>query len=130
MKRDKYDTIVSDLVRERSDWTCEECGLQCHHDRGYLHCSHFKGRIVMSVRYDLDNCQSHCASCHKKFTENPDLHTFHFVVKRGEAMRETLTQRARQLKKWERPSKKTGYKGEKHEMYKHYQAELKRLLKL
>ena len=26
LKRDKYDTIFSELVRERANWCCESCG--------------------------------------------------------------------------------------------------------
>lgn len=127
MKRDKYDTVVSDLVREMHDWTCESCGKQFHNNRSALHCSHFHGRVRKSTRYDLDNCQAHCDTCHKLYTDHPNLHTAHYEKVRGSGMLAITTERARMTKKWEPPSKKTGYKGEKEAMYQHYKSELKRL---
>lgn len=44
LKRDKFDDVFSQLVRERTDWSCDYCGRTFHHERQKLHCSHFKSR--------------------------------------------------------------------------------------
>jgi hypothetical protein len=130
MKRDKYDKVFSDLIRERADWTCENCSRQFHHNRAGLHCSHVYGRRKMSVRYDMDNAMAHCVYCHRHLGENPIMFALHYIYNRGQGKLDLLIERERQIKKWEKPSKKTGYKGEKEYMYKHYQSELTRLLDL
>lgn len=74
MKRTKHDDVFSKLVRERANYICESCGLDCRHDPGYLHCSHVVSRRHTATRYHPLNANSHCASCHRKFTDRPDDH--------------------------------------------------------
>lgn len=39
LKRDKFDDVFSQLVRERTDWICDYCGRTFHHERQKLHTS-------------------------------------------------------------------------------------------
>lgn len=71
VKRDKYDTVFSDLVRERANFTCEYCRINYRHIPGYLHCSHVFGRRNQSVRLHPDNAFAHCLKCHEYLEENP-----------------------------------------------------------
>ena len=75
MKRDKYDKVVSDLVRESQSYICEACGADMSHHKRACHASHFKSRSIKWLRYSIYNVSCHCAACHKKFSEQPDLHT-------------------------------------------------------
>ena len=130
MLRTKHDDIFSKIIRERADWTCEKCGRDYHANRAGLHCSHVYGRRRMSVRYDIDNAMAHCVYCHKILGENPIEFTKLYMEKYGQGRLDLLTEKANSTRKWSPPSKKTGYKGEKEEMYKHYKGELNRLLAL
>jgi hypothetical protein len=73
---------------------------------------------------------AHCVSCHIRFGENPEEFHNHYIQINGEEALEELTERWRTIKKWAKPSKKTGYKGEKEDMYQHYKKELKRVEEL
>ena len=128
MKRDKYDTIFSNLIREMYDYTCCNCSRNLRSNSAGLHCSHFFGRRKQSVRYDLDNALAHCIYCHRILGENPVDFYDHYVKVKGIGCLELLRERANKLKKWEKASKKTGYKGEKEDMYKHYKKEYEKVL--
>ena len=130
MLRTKHDDIFSKLVRERADWTCEYCCKEFHNNRGGLHCSHVYGRRRASVRYHPLNAMAHCIYCHKYLGENPLLFASHYASLRTPDEQAELILLANEVKKWEKPSKKTGYKGEKEELYMHYKDELLRLTSL
>ena len=66
VKRDKIDIILSQLVRERTNWDCECCGTNFAHDKQKLHCSHFQKRSKLPTRYHPLDCMAHCMSCHSK----------------------------------------------------------------
>jgi uncharacterized CHY-type Zn-finger protein len=69
------DYWFSRCVRERVNWTCENCGKQYHEGDQGLHCSHFFGRGNWSVRLEPLNAFAHCFGCHMHFEGNP----FEFV---------------------------------------------------
>jgi hypothetical protein len=120
VKRDKYDAIFSDLVRERAGYTCEHC--EKHIPEGYrmaAHCAHIHGRKNQSTRYDPDNAICLCAGCHYKFTDHPTEFTYWLHEYLGDGHMEILREKVNRIKKWG--------KGEKDEMRKQYQGELKRI---
>ena len=53
---------ISKAFRQRRNWTCEECGLDCKDNKSFLHCHH-KG-----PKYDnnSEKLQVLCKSCHRK----------------------------------------------------------------
>lgn len=122
IKRDKYDAVVSDLVREMADYTCEHCGANFRHNTGVFDCSHYVGRRHAATRYDLDNLVGLCRGCHNYFGERPNDHMRMFIKIRGEGLEGLVHEKAHQIKKWK--------KWEKEEMYQYYKAELKRLEQL
>ena len=128
MKRDKYDAVVSDLVRERAHWTCERCGIvdadgQARGKSYGMHCSHFFGRGAGNCsRYDTDLLTCLCASCHKYLGDRPNEHTAFIIKKVGETFLEMTTEKHSATRKMT-PE-------EKDEMYQHYKKELKRIKKL
>lgn len=75
VKRTVEDALFSDLVRERAGWRCEAC--QAYFGPGNrqgLQCSHHISRRFNATRWAPLNAAAHCASCHRKFTDNPVLH--------------------------------------------------------
>lgn len=69
-------------VRERDGWKCQGRTMYCKTEGRVfipptkaLHASHFFGRRHRGTRWDLDNGDSQCATCHRWFGENPHDHT-------------------------------------------------------
>jgi hypothetical protein len=127
IKRDKYDAIISDLVRHRANWTSARCGTISKEgqvtgkDRA-MHCSHFTGRGAGNIaRYDTDAISCHCATCHHYLENRPDEHSAWFASKYGEAHREIIRQKHNQVKKM--------HKSDKEAMRKHYETELDRVIR-
>lgn len=120
IKRDKYDIVFSDLVRERSNWTCECCGKYFPEGtRAGLQNSHLFGRAMKGTRWHPDNCFALCVHCHNVMGANPVKHAAWAAAKIGQGLVDILHEKAC------RPHKMP--KHEKEEMHKHYRAELKRL---
>lgn len=95
IKRSLADKYFSDLIREKADWTCENCKGDYHEERRLLHLSHFWSRRNRSVRFDSENAAALCFGCHRKFTENPAIHHEFFRKRLGESRLEALGFRAR-----------------------------------
>lgn len=74
------------------------------------------------MRYDMENCSALCVVCHDYMGKHPLEHTEWMMTRLGMKRLETLSQRAHAPYKWT--------PGEKQAMYKHYQAEAKRLRRL
>lgn len=120
MKRDALDAVVSDLVRERDDWTCQYSGLQFPDRKGRdIHASHFYSRIYNSVRWFPDNIVTLAARWHDFVGKNPDAHVA--LIKRvlGDARFEALQERKNRIYRYREADKKA--------MRKHYAAELERI---
>jgi len=66
VKIDAADRLFSLYIRKRAGWKCEYCGLQFPEKSNQLQCSHYWGRRMESVRFDTDNADSFCVSCHQK----------------------------------------------------------------
>jgi len=120
IKRDKYDTLFSFLVRERTDWRCEYCGRGFRHDIGALHCSHLFGRAKQSVRVHPWNAFAHCAGCHERLSQHPVEFAEWARNKLGQQRYDALRVMAN------RPTKFT--KEDKERIHSHYLAEKRRLL--
>ena len=122
MKRDKYDTVISDLIRERAHWTCEKCGLispegQARGKDRSMQASHFNKRGTGNIpRYDTDAISCHCASCHSYLEDRPAEHTAWFTKRYGERLLEIITEKHNRLCKMS--------KEDKESMYNHYKSEL------
>lgn len=122
LKRDKFDTVFSNLVRERADWTCDYCGRTFHHEKQKLHCSHFKSRRHKSTRYHPYNAFSHCIGCHRQLGEDPYEFTRHAEITYGEMTIDRVAHLAAlsmRLKPWQMD-----------EIYQHMKSELKRMTSL
>ena len=125
MKRTKYDAIVSDLVRERAHWTCENCEYidvdgQAVGKSFFMQASHFRGRGAGFVeRHSTTNVRCLCAPCHKHFGERPDEHTSFLKRLLGDSGYDLL------LAKFYVPIKITN--SLKSELLRHYKSELLRL---
>ena len=112
MKRDKFDRVVSDLVREAAG-RCQLCGRTDVR----LENMHIYGRRHAKTRYDLDNMLSGCHSCHRDMTENPVIFSNWLTENLGNGFMQILAEKKNTIQRW-----KTW---EKDEMYEHYKSECK-----
>lgn len=76
IKRDAADDAFSLCVRERANWTCEDCGVidpngQATGKSRGMECAHIFGRRSRNTRWHPDNALCLCHSCHRKNTERP-----------------------------------------------------------
>lgn len=109
-----FDTVFSNLVRERAAYQCECCG-----SRENLQCAHVFGRIRYTVRCDDRNAYCLCASCHYTFTQDPLAWADFVRSKMGNEVYDDLRLVAN------RPAKFT--KQDKADMTAHLRRELKRV---
>ena len=108
LKRDKFDAVFSELVRERTNWQCDYCGKifdpTDSQDRQKLHCSHFKSRRHKSTRYHPYNAFAHCVGCHRKLGEDPYEFNAHAEITYGEMTIDRVARLANvpiKLKQWQ-----------------------------
>lgn len=75
---------------------CENCGKFCGEDNefGKLEAAHYHGRRKESVRFDEDNVNSLCFSCHQRFHKDTTLHTAFMKRKLGQRGYDLLQIRA------------------------------------
>ena len=119
LKRDKWDVVFSQLVRERTGWECDYCGRNFQHEPAKLHCSHFKSRRHKATRYHPFNAFAHCIGCHRRLEEDPYEFTSHAEIVYGEMTIERVARLAAipvRLKSWQMD-----------ELYQHMKSELRRL---
>jgi len=121
MKRDKLDAVFSNLVRERANYICQECGMGYRQKTQGLHCSHLWSRARASCRYTPDAAVAHCYSCHQRLSGNP--------VKFAERIREYLGDRFCFMRRAANSTVKLT-KLEKEDIYQFYKKELKRIREL
>lgn len=122
MKRDKFDKLFSDSVRERDNWTCTRCGTYYPEGRRQgLHCSHIFSRRHRSTRWEPLNAVAHCFKCHEYLGGNPVL--FHFWAREylGPYVLDMLIEKHHQIIKLT--------KNDKIELYAHQKAEYARMLR-
>lgn len=61
---DVADNKFSHWIREQKDYTCEKCGKYVEPPTREIQCSHYIGRKHMATRFQPDNCDVFCATCH------------------------------------------------------------------
>ena len=61
----RADILWSKYIRELKNWKCERCLKDCSNNHHNLTVSHYKGRRYESVRFDEENCDVLCRSCHE-----------------------------------------------------------------
>ena len=119
IKRDKYDVIFSQLIRERADFHCERCGKSYRERTQGLHCSHFYTRSNKAVRWCVINAAAHCHGCHHYLGSNPIEFTAWVRGHLGDTLFDELNFRRQAIIKWK--------PWDKAAMYLHYQEELAKL---
>ena len=62
----KLDKIFSNKVRERDLWNCQFCGKHFTPPTDVLQSSHYFSRRFLGTRWNLDNLDSLCLTCHGK----------------------------------------------------------------
>ncbi len=123
LKRDKYDTLFSNMVRERDNWTCQKCGKYYPEgERQGLHCSHIFSRRHRATRWEPYNAVAHCYSCHQYLGGNPVIFEAWARTYLGDYVLNLLEEKHRLIIKVT--------KKDKIEMYKHMKSEHARMLKL
>jgi 5-methylcytosine-specific restriction endonuclease McrA len=60
------DSYFSKWLREQRNYICEMCG---NTEKEKMQCSHYIGRAEKATRYDPDNCDCLCWSCHSKMED-------------------------------------------------------------
>ena len=107
IKRWPADIILSNCIRERSNWTCERCERYYPEGhRGGLEHSHYWGRAIKATRWCADNGTALCTGCHAYFTGRPEEHVVWMRTKLGEGMLEILREKQRELYRgWRRDLK-------------------------
>jgi len=104
IKRDALDKVFSDYIRERDGWTCQYCKLRCHnHEPRRLDCSHFHSRRHYATRWDPDNADAMCMTCHERLGGSPGEYTDWKARQLGAQKYQRLRVRAAQVGK--RPTK-------------------------
>jgi len=124
MKRDKYDKLFSDLIREAYDWTCCRCGKYYPEggSRQGLHCSHIFSRRNKSTRWHVSGAVAHCFACHQWWGSNPILASKWIREFMGRDRIDGIERLARLDGK--------AYNKAKDEIYAHNKKELERVKKL
>ncbi len=105
IKLRRTDTLFSNYIRERDNWTCQRCRTPYDKHSPYarmgLHCSHYWGRGRESTRFEPDNCISLCMACHLLWGhgDQRDQYKDFMVHKLGEQRFKTLMVQANTHKK-------------------------------
>ncbi len=61
------DNKFSLWLRESRDYTCEVCGFYEEPPTRHIQNSHYIGRSAKATRYDPENCDVLCSTCHAKW---------------------------------------------------------------
>lgn len=127
IKRNATDKYFSDIVRARSNYTCERCLRSFELQKEILDCSHFYSRKNRRVRWNFDNASSLCRGCHFFFGENPREHTEFMLEKLGQERFDLLTlatQRPLNSQKIDEKMIRLGLKKEWQEMQKKIKSQI------
>ena len=97
----KIDAVVSLMVRNRDNWTCQRCGTKYTPATQGLHCSHYFSRRFMGTRFNLDNLISLCYGCHRLVESDKQGWYKDFMIdKLGQNGYNTLEFKARNITKF------------------------------
>jgi len=116
IKKKKHDIIFSKLVRLRTNWHCEKCGVNKVSETHTLDCAHIMGRRHVGLRWHPQNALSLCRSCHLFFTEHPFDFADWCRDYLGEGMVSALRRASSRPVKW--------IKADRDAIYTHMQDEL------
>lgn len=120
MKRDRLDTIFSNVIREAADYVCDRCRKNYRDRPMALHCSHIFGRQHKSVRASSLNAQALCYPCHRWYGENPIESGSWIREWLGETGYERLLAMKNTAIRWNQQAK--------DERYAHWKAEYERVM--
>ena len=103
IKIDKADSLFSKYLRLKYK-QCQNCGKKGGGDLGItgLQASHFFGRRMESVRYDLQNVDCLCIGCHKAFTDSKEEYRMWKIEYLGQKEYDLLCLRAHTYMKKDR----------------------------
>jgi len=122
MKRDKFDKLFSDSIRERDNWTCQRCKKYYPEgQRQGLHCSHIFSRRHRATRWEPSNAVAHCYACHEYLGGNPVIFSQWAREYLGGYVLDMLDEKHRLIIKLT--------KHDKVEMYAHMRSEHARMLR-
>jgi len=95
IKRDPADIAFSKYIRLKHK-KCQRCGRVGEGNLGIdgLQASHYKSRHKESVRFDFENVDCLCVSCHKYFTDHPNEYDEWKIGQLGEKAYDLLILRA------------------------------------
>ena len=116
IKRKKLDIVFSNLVRERANYTCQNCCVNKRHEPATLDCAHIMPRRSVGLRWHPKNAVALCRSCHMFFTEHPFDWRDWCIDQFGDDFVAELRFVSNQTVKW---SKKL-----REDIYQHYKNEL------
>jgi 5-methylcytosine-specific restriction endonuclease McrA len=86
---------ISLAIRERADWTCENCGLQCRRP-GEPFDTHKRTLTVSHIDHDPANCDpgnlvALCAPCHLRYdARHHAANAFRTRMQRAQAAGQTM----------------------------------------
>lgn len=91
----RADTAYSKHLREQRGYTCERCGYYEAPPTARIQVSHYLGRSYKAVRFDDDNCDVLCATCHYHFENAKQYEYREWKLKRlGQEHHDALWQKA------------------------------------
>ena len=61
----KIDAVISLIIRNRDNWTCQRCFTKYESPTRALHCSHYFSRRFMGTRFNFLNLIALCYGCHR-----------------------------------------------------------------
>lgn len=102
IKRRQSDIEFSKFIRTRDGWICQRCRKQFPERAANLHNSHYWLRGHQSTRFDPENCDALCASCHAYVEAHEGHNDWYkpFKIKQlGQEAYDLLEMRSRQYKK-------------------------------
>ena len=106
------DTAFANCLKAAYNYICERCGTQ-----GRMETSHVHGRRHRTIRWDKQNANCLCSTCHRWWHENPTESGIWFTNTFGSERDEILLEKRR--------SRLKVPKTEEKEIAKHYREQLK-----
>lgn len=102
IKRRQSDIEFSKFIRARAGWICQRCGRRFEEGAANLHNSHYWLRGHENTRFDPENCDALCASCHA-YAETHEGHDAWYkpfkIAQLGQQAYDLLEMRHHQYKK-------------------------------
>lgn len=91
----RADTMYSKHLRTERGYACEHCGYYEAPPTARIQVSHYLGRSYKAVRFDDDNCDVLCATCHYLFENAKQYEYREWKLKKlGKARHDALWHKA------------------------------------